>query len=178
MDVHQDTLLIASSYPLGTSRVPLADVEEIRSTPLAWADTLPEGTLFHSLIKVTEHGWIIAGREGAGFFLHRGDSVQFAPYIDPTAFMNRNIRVDEQRLAARSLMVSNDSILFLYGGRIVYPRGDYPQTLDVYDGQGRYAYSARLPRPAVDLIRFEDGYLAVTEEPSPTIWKWVPKAIH
>lgn len=174
LDVRGDTLFLASYLPPSTTVVPLASPEDAHTVAFPWADTLHDGTRLHRLIRATQWGWISAAKMGPGFFFHSGDSVEFLPYVDPTTMMNRYQPVDEQRLAAHSLMLSNDSVLFLYGGRIVYPRGDRPQMLDVYDERGRYAYSARLPRPIVDLIRFEDGFMALGEEPVPTLWKWTP----
>lgn len=176
MTVRDDTLLVGSTYPAGTGFVSLENPEATRWEPLAWADTLPPEARFYLLIQPAPRGWVTAAKVGPGFFLHDRDTVRYVPFIDPRPIQDGAVLVPEVLLSARALMVQDDSIFMLYGGRAAHPEGERPEIVDVYALDGAYLRSYRLPMPTVHLTRVEDSFVAVVFDPAPSLRRWTPRA--
>lgn len=148
-------------------------------------DSLSTAWNFHAKIATGEDILVVAMGYGPGFVVLRGDEIRFHPYIEhiPWALKSgprvRARGADSARYGATSAAVDNGLIYMLSGGRpIRQAHPAEPTTLiDVYETDGSYLHSFRLPSHFSKMTRSDDDFVLFneSEEGFPQIFRLHPK---
>lgn len=162
-----------------------ATLDPVKEIPFPLPDSLSVSWNFAANIATDENVLVVALVHGPGFLVLRSDQIQYHPYIDhiPWALKSgpriRAMGADSARYGASSVEVEDGLIHMLFGGRpFRKAHPDEPTNLiDVYDIDGSYLHSYRLPGDFDKMTRSEGDYVLSNESELgfPQIFRLRPK---